>query len=39
MTQGYQKVSLYLMIKIQKITSNLTACQATTRARGTLDAH
>jgi hypothetical protein len=45
--QGDQKVSVHLMVTIQKVTSNvqnvprqsLTAWQLTARARGTLDSH
>jgi hypothetical protein len=46
--QGDQKVSVHLMITIQKVTSNVqsvprqspdTAWQPTARARGTLDPH
>jgi hypothetical protein len=38
--QGDQKVSVHLMITIQKVAwLNLTACQPTARARGTLDSY
>jgi hypothetical protein len=38
--QGDQKVSMHLMIKIQKVTwLNLTAWQPTDKARATLDSH